>query len=424
MEYYRIWRILVGRKWLIIGLPIVSTVFGLGLTYVLPEQYESTALILARPFEDVKFDQRGDEHKEIRDFPVNLSAPIDAPSKTYMEVIKSPAVALKIVEALKLYINKPKEYDSIFEAFRDEVKAWVKNTLRTLRNYAKYGRDIPASAFDRAVEDLDNLAVSARKDTYAFDISYRSSDPAEAAAVANKAAEIFLEHSSEAFRHDSARTGDFYKSQLDESRTELESARAAIQKYKSSGETFELTSEYNEKLKVLSDLQDTLAKVKGKLAGQRALLEHKYSPLIIANQAEISALEDQISRLRDQLAAYPQKETRLKVLLLQEKLAQQKYELFLKHYEEARIKEASTAPEIRIISPAVPALYPIKPLKYVYAGIAFATGLLAAIAWALFSDAFQSDLRTEQDLEGTLGEPALVAIPSEEGRKDLRAPSE
>ena len=47
MEFYRIWRILAGHKWVLIWLPIIATCVGLGLTYVLPEQYESTALVLA-----------------------------------------------------------------------------------------------------------------------------------------------------------------------------------------------------------------------------------------------------------------------------------------------------------------------------------------------------------------------------------------
>ena len=82
---------------------------------MLPEQYEFVALVLARPFEDLKFNSGGGDRKEVRDFPVSLSAPIDAPSKTYMEVIKSPAVAVKIVDALQLYVKKPKTDENFFE---------------------------------------------------------------------------------------------------------------------------------------------------------------------------------------------------------------------------------------------------------------------------------------------------------------------
>ena len=73
MEFYSVWRILVGKKWMLIWLPIVATCVGLGLTYVLPEQYESTTLVLVRPSEDIKFNSSGGDKKEILDFPVSQS---------------------------------------------------------------------------------------------------------------------------------------------------------------------------------------------------------------------------------------------------------------------------------------------------------------------------------------------------------------
>src|SRR5579863_6107774 len=230
MEFYRFWRILIGNKWVLVWLPIIATFVGLGLTYVLPEQYESTALVLVRPTEDIKFDSNGGggDKREILDFPLSQSTPIDAPSKTYMEVIKSSAVAAKIVDALKLYIKKPTKNEGLFDTIKDELKDFFKNTIRTVRNYSKYGRDIPASPFDLAVEDIEEkLIVAVRKDTYAFDITYRSSDPKEAAAVANMAAEIFIERSAEAYRSEATRTREFIETQLDESRKALDQARAA-----------------------------------------------------------------------------------------------------------------------------------------------------------------------------------------------------
>ena len=148
--------------------------------------------MIVRPFEDIKFNSSDADKREIPAFPVSLTAPVDAPSKTYMEVIKSPAVAIMIVEALGLHVKEPKKTDGWIAARQEEVKAWARGTLRAAFNFIKYGRDIPASTFDLAVEDVEkNLVVAARKDTYAFAITYRASDPKEAAAVANKAAEIF-----------------------------------------------------------------------------------------------------------------------------------------------------------------------------------------------------------------------------------------
>lgn len=395
MEFYQIWRVLVRHKWVILWLPIVAACVGLGLTYVLPEQYESTALVLVRPIEDIKFNSGSADQKGILDFPVNLSAPIDAPSKTYMEVIKSPAVAVKIVDALQLYIEKPKEYVSLFETIKDNVRTWVKNTIRTVRNYVKYGRDIPVSPYDLAVEDIeDKLIVTARKDTYAFDITYRSSDPKQAAAVANMAAEIFLEQRSEAYRSEAARAREFIEMQLDESRKALESARAAVLAYKGSGDTFNVTSEYNEKLKNVSELENTLAMTEAKLAGLKSTpLTPKVSADLLEQKATIAKLKEQISSLHNELTDYPNKETRLNALTLTERLAEESYEFFLKRYQEARVKEAEQVTDIRIASRAVPELYPVKPLKYMYAGLSFVTALIVAIGWVLFLESLDPRIR-------------------------------
>jgi uncharacterized protein involved in exopolysaccharide biosynthesis len=410
MEFYRIWRILVGHKRVLIWLPVVATCVGLGLAFILPEQYVSTALVLVRPGEEIKFNSNADD-KEILDYPVGRSAPIDAPSKTYMEVIKSPAVAVKIVEALHLDVKVPKEGETPFEVFKDEVKGWIGATTRTLRNYARYGRDIPTSALDLAVENVeDNLSVSVRKDTYAFDISFRSHDPKKSAAVANIAAQIFIEHSSEAHRSEAARAREFLEKQVDESRKALDQARAAVLSFKSSGETFDLTSEYKENLQYLEDLEDTLAKEGGKLAGMKRSFKQD-SPEVLAQEAENVALQQQISTLQAQLVAYPEKEARLNAMTLTQRLAEESYEFFRRRYEEARVKESAIVTEIRIVSPAEPALYPVNPIKFLYAGLSFAMAMVAALGWALFAEQLSPRVRTLHDLDGEDGVPLLDAIP-------------
>jgi uncharacterized protein involved in exopolysaccharide biosynthesis len=411
MEFYRIWRILVAHKWVLIWLPIIAACVGLGLTYVLPQQYESTALVLVRPDEALKFNANAGDKKEILDFPLSQAAPIDAPSKTYMEVIKSPAVAVKIVDALQLYVKKPRKYDSSFERAVDELKTWASSTFRTVRNYAKYGRDIPASPRDLAIEDVEQkLVATVRKDTYAFDIAYRSSDPEEAAAIANMAAEIFLEHSAEAYRSESARSRKFIETQLDESRKALEQARAAVLAYKSTGATFELSSEYNETLKSVSDLENTLAKTEGKLAGLKQTY-NKDSTAVIALEAEKAELKGQIAALREQLIAYPEKEKKMNAIILTERLAKESYEFFLKRYEEARVKESAGVREIRIVSRALPSMYPVKPVKFIYAGLSFAVAMALAICWALFVEPLAPRVRTVRDLEDELGVSVLGTIP-------------
>jgi uncharacterized protein involved in exopolysaccharide biosynthesis len=412
MEYYRVWRILVAHKWLLILLPIIAAGAGLATSYVLPQQYESSALVLVRPIEEIKFNRNGGGDKnQLLDLPVNLTAPIDAPSKTYMELIKSHAVAVQIVDALKLDVPEPKHYASRFEEIKDKIRTEATALLRSAINYLRYGHDIAASPFDLAVEDVQkNLVVAGRKDTYVFDITYHSNSPTRAAAVANAAAEIFLEQSSDAHRRESARTREFIGTQLDESRKVLEQARAATLAYKKSGGTFDLKQEYDEKLKIVSDLETTLAKSQAKLAG----LEYTYftnTPKAGTQLADIAKLKDQIANLRRQLTTYPQAEVRLNQITLTQRLAEESYDFLAKQYDEARVKEAASVAEIRIVSRAQASLYPDKPVKWLYASLSLATGLIAAIGWALLSETLAPRIRTVEDLDGILEVEVLGAIP-------------
>jgi uncharacterized protein involved in exopolysaccharide biosynthesis len=411
MEFYRTWGILLAHRWILVWLPLAASCAALALSFLLPEQYESTALVLVRPFEEIKFNPSDGNEKEISDFPVNLSAPIDALSKTYVEVIKSPAVAMRIVSALQLQVSRPKQYQGLFGAFKDELRTRMREMIRTLQNYCKYGRDIPASPFDLAVENIQkNLEVSVRKDTYAFGITARSGDPGQSAAIANMAAEIFVEQSSEAYHKDSARARKFIGVQLDDSKKALDGARAAILAYKKANGTFQLAAEYNDLLKNISDLENTLAQAEGRLAGLRRLAGPA-TPNVLAQKAEIAQLKEGLSALLVQLAAYPQQESRMNGLSLNEHLAEQNYEFFLKKYDEARVKESQTVTEIRIVSPAVVPVYPVKPLKYLYVGLSLLTALLVAVGWALFLESVEPRVRTISDLDGELGMPILGEIP-------------
>jgi capsular polysaccharide biosynthesis protein len=69
----------------------------------------------------------------------------------------------------------------------------------------------------------------------------------------------------------------------------------------------------------------------------------------------------------------------------------------------------------------VPSLYPVKPLKYVYAGLSFATALVVAIGWALFFEALDPRVRAIRDLDDELGVPVLGTIPPLKALRKIRA---
>ena len=331
-----------------------------------------------------------------------------------MEVIKSRAVAQKIVAALNLDAPPERKTD-FFSRLKDSLKDFVKTGVRQTQHYLRYGRVIPATPFERAVEDIEeNLSVETKKNAYAFEITYQAGDPAEAAAIANAAAEIFLTHTGDAYRDESMSMREFLTTQLDDSKRELDQARADLVAFKQKTNTFSLDSEYNEQLDVISDLESTLELTEAKLAG----LLRTYSPTnpkVLAATAEKAQLEGAITKRRTALAGHPDMEKQLSELESKLSAAEVRYGMIKKNYDEARIREQANADEIRIVSPATPPLYPVKPLKYMYTAFGALLALVIGISAALFIEYLNPRVRTVKDVSSTLGLAVLGAIPKMKG---------
>ena len=411
MELHRLWRVIVGSRVLITVLTITSGFAALALTYALPSVYQASSLVIVRPEEKLRLTPNQGQGKEVLDFPVSQATPIDAPSKTYLEVLQSEAVAARIVTALHLDDEPPLSEPGL-PRLRDAFRTWLKETVRSSRHIMRYGRVIHASRFERAVEDVrEYLALEVKKNTYAFSISYTSSNPKEAAAVANTAAEIFLAHNAEAYRSEAEAARKFIEGRLLDSEKNLRDARDALQRFKDEARVFAIGDEYRERIKVISSLQVDMESAQARLDGLLAMYAPENSKVLSA-QAEVSGLRKALAAHRAELAALPDRERQLGALELAVTVAQQDYESIRKKYEESRIAEQTSFAEIRTVSPATIPLYPIKPIKYYYAGLGLLLGLVTAVTLALLFEYLNPRIRVPDDVTTVLEIPLLAAIPA------------
>ena len=410
MELLRIWRIILGHRVMIIVMTLFATVSGVLLTYCLPQKYEATAIVLVRPKEEIQLGASRSS-KEVWDFPLSQIAPLEAPSKTYMEVIKSQSVAEKIVLALNLHNPPPKIYNSKWEEFKDYWKSEISELIRSAQHIFKYGEIIPASSFERAVEDvMKGFSLEVIKDTYIFHITFTASEPEIAAAVANMAAEIFLEHSEEGEKKESRTNRIFLQNRLNETKEFLVETREALKSFKEKNHTFAIVDEYREKLKVLRELEKDYEDIQVKIAG----LLKKYNPThsaVASALAERNYLEQSLSEYKKALKSNPEKEKRLEALAFTLAVAEENYQNIFKKYEEARIKESESLRDIRLSSPAVAPNYPSRPIKYYFGGGAFVLALITGVALAFLKESNVSRIRSVDDAQETLQLRVLATVP-------------
>ena len=411
MEFHRLWRVLRAYSAVIVIVPVSASVCAVAMTYALPHVYEATSLVIVQPNEKIRLGSNQGRGKEMLDFPVSQAAPVDAAGNTYMEALQSEAVAARVVTALGLDAAPQVRNTSTLVRLRDEFKFWLRNTVRSWRHIVRYGRVIPATWFEQAVEDFrENLTLKGEKNTYAFSISFKSGDPQVAAAVANKTAEIFVAQNAEAFRSEAEASSKFIEARLAESEAVLLEARQALQGFKNEAGVFAIGDEYRERMKVISRLEVDAETTEARVAG---LLQF-YAP----ETGKVASAQAQVKGLRKALAAYkadviemPERERRLGELELAVTVAQQEYETLRRKYEESRIAEQTSVAEIRTVSPATVPLYPIKPIKYQYGGLAFLLGLVSSIALALFLEYLNPRVRVPDDLTTVLSTPLLAAVP-------------
>src|SRR6266852_5324176 len=108
MEQIAMFDVLRRRALLIIVLYMVAAVAGYAFSFLIPDRYTASALVLVRPQQPIKMgtDKAG---KEFLDFPVGNSSAVETASKTYIQIIKSPALISEVVRELGLDKEKAQE---------------------------------------------------------------------------------------------------------------------------------------------------------------------------------------------------------------------------------------------------------------------------------------------------------------------------
>jgi uncharacterized protein involved in exopolysaccharide biosynthesis len=413
-------RVLRGHTRMFVWLGLAALIASTGIVSLLENQYLATVLVVVKPHEPLRLEQNR-AGKETMGYPVSQVAPVDTPSRTYIEMIKSRLLAERVVRMLGLETTKPPaSAPSSIKAVLEPVKEWIGNVAGGAWESLQYGEVLKQDPLTKAVRVVQrSCALRTTKDTYLFEITCGATDPDRAAAIANASAEIFIEYTTSVNRQESGSSRTFLEEQLRTSEAVLAQARRALTEFKNTQATFSLQEEYASQLKTISGLETDLEKTEARLAG----LQHEYTdnylrkgdPAVYAKVqsllAEKNRLQQSLARLRSERAALPDKEKRLEDLRLQLKAAEENYTVVTKALAEVRIQEQSQVTDIRVVSPAVPPGYPSKPLRVYYVAVGVVAALLIGAALVFVRESVWTTVKSTADVE-RVGLRVLATIPS------------
>jgi uncharacterized protein involved in exopolysaccharide biosynthesis len=407
--------------YLIGALCIVSTLSGYGISFfspLIPEKYDASAILLVRPHDPIKIGPNS-AGKEFADFPVAQTPVVESASKTYIQIIQSPVLISEVVRELKLDQKPPEK-----EAPGDTVLAQLYASMKRLYDYVgpylkdatellKYGRLLKDDPFAKAVNDVSKgLVLKSYEDTYVFEIKYSDVDPQTAADVANSIAKLFIEFMEHMRSSEAKESADRLKTELEQSRQRLVDARESLRDYKASHGVFLYQSEYDEKLKVISDLLRDLAKLDESLAagtfedkGTRATLWET-----TVSQKKRAHLVELLDGYRAELASLPTIERELQLRQADVDVANTTYGTVAKELKDAEIK-SDAIPEARLISPASVPQLPVRPRRDIVLLASLLTGLLVGVALAFFLEYINRTVRGINDIEDFVGLKVIGTIP-------------
>jgi uncharacterized protein involved in exopolysaccharide biosynthesis len=398
------------RVYLIAALCIVTTLAGYGLSFfspLIPEKYDASATVLVRPNDPIKIEPNN-ASKEFLDFPVAQTPVVETASKTYIQIIQSPALIGEVVHELKLdqKPSKKETAETLFAQIYASVKALYDNIEPYLTDavaIVRYGRLLKDDPFTKAAKDVSKgLALKSYEDTYVFEIKYSDRDPQTAADVANTLANLFIEFMEKMRSSEAKDSANHLKTELEQSRQRLVDVRQKLRDYKEAHQVFLYQPEYDAKLRVISDLTVELAKLDESLAGSQG----KREDLRRSRESLVKILDER----RAELATLPAIERELQLRQADVDVANTTYGTVAKELKDAEIKSDSM-PDARLISPALVPQLPSHPRRGMIVLVSSFTGLLVGVALAFFLEYINRRVRGVNDIEDFVGLKVIGTIP-------------
>lgn len=445
MNFTQLLLVLYARKWIVLGVLLVTVTATAVVSFLLPKEYSATTTVI---IDSKSKDPVTGQIMPSLTFPGYMA--------TQVEIIQSARVARNVVRELKL-----DESPAIRQQFMDatqgqgSIEQWLGDLL------------------------LEKLEVEPSRESSAISIEYSGADPRFAAIVANAFAKAYIDTNLEMRVAPAKETTAWYDQQIGQLRAKLDEAQQKLTAYQrekglvesdqrldvetarmaelaaqmvsAQSAAFDASSRVRDSGNlpevinnpVVQNLKAQTAAADGKLAelGRRVGPNH---PEYVRLQAEANSYRSQLNeeiaratravaatsgaakqRLSGISGAFEAQKARVLALKKQREeatllardveSAQRVYDAALQRYSQTRMEAESTQTDIGILNPAVPSLEPAKPRVVLNIVLAVFLGGMLGMGIGFLVELWDRRIRSAQDI-AELDIPLLAEV----GRKMAR----
>lgn len=446
MNFTQFLLVLYARKWIVLGVLLVTVTATAVVSFLLPKEYSATTMVI---IDSKSKDPVTGQLMPSQMFPGYMA--------TQVEIIESARVARNVVRALKLD-ESPAIRQQFMEATQGQgsIEQWLGDLL------------------------LEKLEVEPSRESSAISIEYSGADPRFAAIVANAFAKAYIDTNLELRVAPAKEATTWYDQQIAQLRAKLDEAQQKLTAYQrekglvesderldvetarmaelagqmvaAQSSAFDASSRVRDSGNlpevinnpVVQNLKAQVAAAEGKLAelGRRVGPNH---PEYVRLQAEANSYRSQLNnevaratraveatsgaakqRLSGISGAFEAQKARVLELKKQREeaallardveSAQRVYDAALQRYSQTRMEAESTQTDIGVLNPAVPPLEPSKPRIALNIVLSVFLGGLLGMGLGFLVELWDRRVRSAQDI-AELDIPLLAEV----GRKIGRA---
>lgn len=446
MNFTQFLLILNARKWIVLGVLLVTVAVTATVSLLLPKEYTATATLVV--------DSKSKDPFTGQLLPSQLFPGYMA---TQVDVIRSSYVAQKVVRELKL-AEAPGTREQFMEATEGKgtVEQWLGDLL------------------------LKKLDVNPSRESSVITISFDGNDPQFAAAMANAFAKSYIETSLELRLAPAKQTAAWFDQQITQLRENLDQAQQKLNAYQREKGIVESEERLDVETRRLADLaaqmvaaqsasfdassrtrdsssmpevinnpvvqglksqvaqgesrlaelakrvgvnhpdyQRTLAEVnsyKARLAAELNTATRGVGATAGAARQRVSELSAAFERQKAKVLELKQQREEASLLARDLENAQRIYDSALQRYGQSRMEAQSTQTDITVLNPAVPPLEHSKPRVFLNILLSLFLGSLLGVGIGFLVELLDRRVRSGQDIADTLGLPVLAEV-TKKGRR-------